>query len=90
MLTIASRSAGTPGSGAYWLWPLRIAACAASSTAAGPSSSGKPCPRLMAPVCTANADISVKTEIPNPLRREAITPERYYWQRGSRVAAAPP
>ena len=36
-----ARSVGTPGSGAYWLCPLRIAACAASSTAAGPSSSGK-------------------------------------------------
>ena len=33
--------------GGYWLWPARIAATAASSTSAGPSSSGKPWPRLI-------------------------------------------
>ena len=53
-----------PGSGAYWLRPLRIAACAASSTSAGPSSSGNPCPRLIAPVRSASADISVKIVVP--------------------------
>ena len=47
--------------GGYWLAvPLRIAATAASSTSVGPSVSGKPWPRLMAPVRTASADISAK------------------------------
>ena len=34
---------------AYWLWPARRASTAASITSAGPSKSGKPCDRLMAP-----------------------------------------
>src|SRR3954453_21677129 len=37
-----------------------MAAMAASRTSPGPSSSGKPCPRLMAPVRTASALISAK------------------------------
>src|SRR5437764_15155744 len=51
--------------GGYWLWPARIAATAASATSAGPSVSGKPWPRLMAPVRTARADISANTVVPN-------------------------
>src|SRR5919108_4657317 len=70
---MAARSAGTPGSGAYWLRPTRIAACAASRTSAGPSSSGNPWPRLIAPVRSASADISVKIVVPKPARRDAIT-----------------
>ena len=57
---MAWRSLGMPGSGAYWLWPARSASTAASTITDGPSSSGKPCPRLMAPVRSASAVISVK------------------------------
>ena len=59
--------------GGYWLCPARIAATAASATTAGPSVSGKPCPRLIEPVATASADISAKIVVPKPCRRE----ERY-------------
>ena len=47
--------------------------CAASSSAAGPSSSGKPWPRLIAPVRSASAENSVKIVVPKPASREAIT-----------------
>ena len=47
--------------GAYWLAPSASARRAAAITDAGPSTSGKPCPRLTAPVRTASADISEKT-----------------------------
>ena len=43
-----------------------MASTAASSTSAGPSVSGNPCPRLIAPVATASADISAKIVVPNP------------------------
>src|SRR5690606_20669730 len=56
----ASRSCGMPGPGGYWLWPSRIAATAASRRCSGPSTSGKPCPRLAAPVRVASSDISAK------------------------------
>src|SRR4051794_37077136 len=46
--------------GAYWLWPVRSACTAVSTTAGGPSRSGKPWPRLRLPVRTASADISEK------------------------------
>src|SRR6185312_10307246 len=46
--------------GGYWLMPSLIACLAASRTSAGPSSSGNPCPRLIAPVDVASADISAK------------------------------
>src|SRR3954451_17595891 len=58
-----------PGPGGYWLWPSRIAWIAASATTAGPSVSGNPCPRLIAPVRTAGADISAKIVVPNPAMR---------------------
>jgi hypothetical protein len=63
---MATRSSGTPGPGGYWLWPVRMAVAAASSSAAGPSVSGKPWPRLTLPVRTASADISAKIVVPNP------------------------
>src|SRR5215212_9901921 len=43
---------------------------AASATTLGPSVSGKPCPRLIAPVRTASADISAKIVVPKPCRRD--------------------
>src|SRR3954471_18383413 len=58
-----------PMPGGYWLWPSRTAVIAASSTSGGPSSSGKPWPRLMEPVATANDDISAKIVVPKPCIR---------------------
>ena len=55
------------------MWPARIAAAAASSISAGPSSSGNPWPRLIDPVRSARADISVKIVVPKPARREETT-----------------
>ena len=46
--------------GAYWFSPLRRAATARSTTAGGPSASGKPWPRLTEPVRRASADIVEK------------------------------
>ncbi len=54
-----------PGPGGYWLCPSRSACAAASSIDAGPSVSGKPCPRLTDPVRSASADISAKIVVPN-------------------------
>ena len=54
-----------PASGGYWLAPPRKASAAAASISAGPSVSGKPCPRLTEPVRAASADISVKIVVPN-------------------------
>src|SRR5262245_31212650 len=42
---------------------------AACFTSAGPSVSGNPCPRLIAPVSSASADISAKIVVPNGCRR---------------------
>src|SRR5699024_1872562 len=58
---IASRSPASPGPGGYWLRPARIASTAASDTAAGGGSSGKPCPRFSAPCVRASADIRANT-----------------------------
>ncbi len=74
----ASRSSGSPGPGGYWFAPERIASTAASSTPAGPGSSGKPWPRLMDPVRTARADISAKIVSPNSRMRStsgSLTPQ---------------
>ena len=60
---------GCPGPGGYWLWPVLIAAMAASSTSAGPGRSGKPWPRLIEPVATARALISAKIVVPKPCSR---------------------
>ena len=59
-----------PIPGGYWLWPARMAATAASITSGGPSSSGKPWPRLIEPVATASADISAKIVVPKPWSRD--------------------
>src|SRR5665647_1506208 len=66
---IASSSSGTPAPGGYWLRPELIASIAASSISRGPSVSGKPCPRLIAPVLSASALISAKIVVPNPCIR---------------------
>src|SRR5690606_39768548 len=65
----ASRSSGSPGPGGYWLSPDLMASIAVSSTPSGPPVSGKPWPRLIAPVRTARADISAKIVSPNPCMR---------------------
>ena len=56
----AVRSAGTPRPGGYWLTPPVMLAAASARSDGGPSVSGKPWPRLIAPVRTASADISAK------------------------------
>ena len=61
-----------PRPGGYWFAPFAMAERAASSTSAGPSSSGKPWPRLIAPVRSASADISVKMVVPNPCHLAAV------------------
>src|SRR3954470_3380855 len=48
-----------------------MASIAASAITAGPSVSGKPCPRFTAPVDAASADISAKIVGPEPCSREA-------------------
>ncbi len=73
-----------PMPGAYWLAPRRSAATASAITSGGPSTSGKPWPRLSAPVRTASADISLKMVGGMPCSREAITRE------GSMEASLPP
>src|SRR6266536_5086432 len=57
---------------AYWPRPSRIAAIAASLTKSGPSKSGNPWARLMAPCSTASRVISVKMVVPKPSSRRAI------------------
>src|SRR5258708_5894064 len=53
-----------PFIGGYWLGPSINARDAASRKASGPSSSGKPWPRLIAPCSTASADMTVKIVVP--------------------------
>src|SRR3954447_816179 len=53
-----------PLPGAYWLAPAAMAAWAASLISTGPSSSGKPWPRLIAPVLSARVVISSKIVTP--------------------------
>ena len=65
----ARRRDGIPGSGGYWLCPLRIACRAAWATSSGPSVSGNPWPRLTDCVSRARADIWVKIVVPKPWRR---------------------
>ena len=57
---------------AYWPCPARIAAIAASFAKSGPSKSGNPCERLIAPCRIASRVISVKIVVPNPDTREAM------------------
>ena len=62
-------SPGMPVAGGYWLpLPAMTASAAALAMAGGPSTSGKPWPRLTAPVTAARADITPKTELPRPAR----------------------
>ena len=58
--------------GAYWLAPDSNARSAAAITSRGPSTSGKPWPRLTAPVRTASADIVEKIVGGMPSRRAAV------------------
>ncbi len=44
--------------GAYWLCPIRIAWVARLINRGEEEYSGKPCARLSAPYCCANADIT--------------------------------
>src|ERR1700691_150839 len=67
---MACRSSGMPGPGGYWLpVPARTASAAICAIARGPSTSGKPWPRLTEPVASARADISAKIVVPSPSRR---------------------
>ncbi len=61
-----------PMPGAYWLAPDSRARTAAAITSGGPSTSGKPWPRLTAPVRTARADIVEKIVGGMPSRRAAV------------------
>ena len=54
----------TPGIGAYWLWPSRIARSSLSTRRCGTGKSGKPWPRLTAPCSAASCDITVKIVVP--------------------------
>ena len=65
----AACSSGTPLIRAYCPNPARIAAIAASFARSGPSKSGNPCDRLMAPCASASRVISVKIVVPNPSSR---------------------
>src|SRR5438105_2735072 len=62
-----------PVIGGYWLWPARIAVATASTSAGSQSKSGKPWPRLIAPVRAASADITVKMVVPTLGSRLAPT-----------------
>src|SRR6516225_12409702 len=73
---MARRRATAPTPGAYWLYPERSAATAASRTTSAPSKSGKPCPRFTAPARWASALNSLNTVGASALtRRDAWTPE---------------
>src|SRR3954471_14959196 len=60
----ASRNAGTPVIGGYWLRPRFIASLTASTSFGSHSKSGNPWPRFTAPVSVASADITVKIVVP--------------------------
>ncbi len=59
-----SRNAGSPVMGAYWLRPSMTARVTASRSACGPSKSGKPWERLIAPTSAASWDMVVKMVVP--------------------------
>src|SRR5215472_17105688 len=61
-----------PVTRAYCPWPARMAAIAASFANSGPSKSGKPWARLMAPRSSERRVISAKIVVPNPERRALI------------------
>ena len=68
---IASSSVRSPRAGGYWFAPSAMAWRAAASTASGPSASGKPWPRLSAPVSAASAVMREKIVCP-PAGRMAL------------------
>src|SRR3712207_3090275 len=68
---MATRKSLRPVLGAYWLTPSVMALRAASLTASGPSKSGKPCPRFIAPCLRASALNSEKTVVPRWATRPA-------------------
>src|ERR1700682_3681139 len=65
-----------PRIGGYWFGPSMSACAAARLISMGPSSSGKPCPRLIALCSLASVDITVKIVVGRPsktgLKREDI------------------
>ena len=61
---MASRSAGMPGIGGYWLWPAAMAAVTSSSSFGSQLKSGKPWPRLTAFFSAARVDMTVKMVVP--------------------------
>jgi hypothetical protein len=64
-----------PMPGGYWLIPPWMFAAASLSNEGGPSVSGKPCPRLIAPVRRASADISAKiVDVWGRIRSTSIRP----------------
>ena len=67
----ARRSSGMPALGGYWLCPSRMAATASSRSSSGPSVSGKPWPRLTAPVAVASSDMVAKIVVVKGRRRRA-------------------
>src|SRR5690348_9813838 len=75
-----------PAMGGYWLWPERMAASTAATSAGSQSKSGKPWPRLMAPDFAASADITVKIVVPTAGRR--LRPTRVAGSRARPSAAA--
>src|SRR5688572_5655178 len=60
---MAGRSSGRPIMGGYWFQPLTTASAALPRTSSGPGSSGKPCPRLTAPVSRASRDMTSNTVV---------------------------
>ena len=60
-----------PLPGGYWLRPSRMAVTATSRSSSGPSVSGKPWPRLIAPVAVASSDMVAKIVVVNGRRRRA-------------------
>ena len=68
---IASRSASTPGIGAYWLRPSRMCRATASTSSGSQSKSGNPCDRLIAPTSAASCDITVKMVVPTDGSRDS-------------------
>ena len=55
-----ARTSGKPPLGGYWLDRVISASAAARRISSGPCASGKPWPRLIAPVSRARADIFSK------------------------------
>src|SRR5215218_212633 len=60
---MAARSSGKPIIGGYWFQPSTTASAALRRTSSGPGSSGKPCPRLTAPVSRASRDMTSNTVV---------------------------